>query len=325
MKKIIITGAAGFIGSHLVKSFITGNNYLYLIDKIKFKDAKNLAFLKKYKNYKYTAVNLSKINKSFFKKFKKIDMIIHCASIIGVNKVNDPFLVHDQITGVSQKIIDFYKKKKILFAYFSSSEIYGDQNNYNEKSGTRIYGFNTTQNLKDVRWVYGESKFFIETCLRFINRNNKNFRFLIFRPFNFFGPNQANNFVIPKMINDLKKNNKIQIFDNKNITRTFTYIDDAINIIRRLINKKESHNESYNVGSKNTIKTYDLGKKIIKKFQKINKQKKYAINLDRNVKDPIQERKPKLNRIKLMLKNIKYTNFDKALDETIDYYNNKKY
>ena len=50
-------------------------------------------------------------------------------------------------------------------------------------------------------------------------------------------------YVIPKMINDIKNTNKLTIFDNKNVTRTFTYIDDAINIIIRLINKKESHNE----------------------------------------------------------------------------------
>jgi UDP-glucose 4-epimerase len=247
-------------------------------------------------------------------------MIIHCASIIGVNNVNDPFEVHKQITGVSNKILSFYKKKKLLFVYFSSSEIYGDQKIYNEKSGTRIYGFNTTQNLKDIRWVYGESKFFVETCLRFINRNNKNFRFLIFRPFNFFGPRQAQNFVIPKMINDLKNSNKLTIFDNKNITRTFTYIDDAISIIIRLINKKQSHNESYNIGSNKTIKTYDLGNIIINKFKKIDNKKKYKITLNKKIQDPIQERKPKLTRIKYMLKKIKYTNFEKALNRTLEYF-----
>lgn len=320
MKKIIITGAAGFIGSHLVESFIRDDTFLYLLDKIKFKNAKNLQFLKNYKNFKYVNIDLSEIKNSFFTSFKKIDMIIHCASIIGVNKVNDPFLVHKQITGVSNKILSFYKRKKILFVYFSSSEIYGDQKIYDEKSGTRIYGFNTTQNLKDIRWVYGESKFFIETCLRYINRNNKNFRFLIIRPFNFFGPRQAENFVIPKMINDIKNKKKITIFDNKNITRTFTYIDDAINIIRRLILMKKSHNDSYNVGSKYTIKTYELGNKIIKKFKKIDNSKRYRIVLNAKIKDPIQERKPKLTRIKFMLKKIKYINFDKALDQTIKYF-----
>ena len=114
------------------------------------------------------------------------------------------------------------------------------------------------------------------------------------------------------MINDIKKNKKITIFDNANITRTFTYIYDAIIIIKRLIDKKKCHNESYNVGSKNTIKTYELGKKIIKKFQQLNKKKKYKIVINKKIKDPIQERKPKLTRINFKLKKIKYTKFEKA-------------
>ena len=185
MKNILITGAAGFIGSALSKKLIK-NNFVYLVDTKNLKKAKNLTFLKNYsfKNYKYIRKDLTK-GTNFLSNLKHIDIIFHCASIIGVNKMINPFVVHNQIVDVSKDLINFFKNKQVLFIYFSSSEIYGNQIKYGEKKGSRIYQFNFNQAFKDIRWVYGESKFFIETCLRYINDKNNKFNYLIIRPFNF--------------------------------------------------------------------------------------------------------------------------------------------
>ena len=122
------------------------------------------------------------------------------------------------------------------------------------------------------------------------------------------------------MINDLRNKRYITIYDNKKIVRTFTYIEDAIYIILKLIENTKNYNLSYNIGSNHSLSINELSKKIIKTFSYLQKKDKssFKIILNKKIKDPIFERKPETNNIKKIIKNFKFTDFDKSLETTMN-------
>ena len=323
MKNILITGASGFIGSHLARKLID-DNFLYLIDKYELNQSKNLAFLKNYKKnkFKFIKMDLSNDNLNILKQLKKVKIIYHCASIVGVSKMKNPIDIHNQVVNVSKNLIEIFKKRKVLFVYFSSSEVYGDQTRFSEKKGKRIYPFSYKDEFTNIRWVYGEGKFFIETCLKYINKNFQNFNYIILRPFNFFGPNQSFNFVIPKMINDLLTKKKITIYKSSSTKRTFTFIDDAIKIIINLTKHEKNYNRIYNIGSKNTITLKTLSNKILKLYCELEKKNLnlFQIKLDKNAIDPILERKPEIFNLKKAFGKLNFEDFEKSLKKTMKSY-----
>ena len=98
----------------------------------------------------------------------------------------------------------------------------------------------------------------------------------IFRPHNFYGPRMGMSHVIPELTQKIIKKKKIELF-SYNHSRTFCFIDDAINEIYLIIKTKKSLNQLYNIGSKEEIKIYDLAKKIADYLNKKNKNYKKKI------------------------------------------------
>ena len=281
MKKILITGGAGFIGYNLAKKLITKYNYnVDLIDNFSrgLKDTELKEILKS-KRIKLINIDLLKDIKKVNKLSKNYTYIFHLAAIVGVkNVINSPYQVLVNNLQLLKNIIDLSKKQKKLkrFVFTSTSEVYyGTLKNYGLNFPTKENTKLSILDLSNKRGSYMLSKIYGEAMCR-----QSNLPFTIVRPHNFYGPRMGLSHVIPELFKKIyfSKKKKIIVYSSKH-RRNFCYIEDGINLILSLIFKKESSGDTFNIGSKEKdISIERLAKimiKISKKKLKIKKEKDY--------------------------------------------------
>ena len=291
-KKFLISGANGFLGKYFIKTLINLNKKLkkkasiVAID-IKF-DKCEIYYDKNVKKIKQDINNITKLN------FKS-DYVLHAAGIPSPKHYfKKPIeAIFTSITG-TKKLLEYSKKNKSKFIFFSSSEIYGNPDKKNIPTKETYNG--NVSSIED-RSCYDEGKRVGETLCYFYKIKEK-VNSAIFRPFNVFGPGmpKSDYRVFPRFFNSIKKKQPITIFKSGKQTRTFCYVTDAITAMFFVIIKGNQF--VYNIGNdKPEINMTDLYK-IIKnnisqkiKFKNINYPKNYP------QVEP-QRRCPNINKIK---------------------------
>ena len=275
-KSFLISGANGFLGKYFIKTLIKLNE---IIDK----KIKIYAIDIKFDNcdiYLNSSVKKIKqdINKIGNLKFKS-DYVLHAAGIPSPkNYFKKPIeAIFTSITG-TKKLLEYSKKNKSKFIFFSSSEIYGNPDKKNIPTKESYNG--NVSSIED-RSCYDEGKRVGETLCYFY-KIKENVNCAIFRPFNVFGPGMPKNDyrVFPRFFSSIKKNQPITIFKSGKQTRTFCYVTDAITaMLLVVINGK---NFVYNIGNDkpeiNMSTLYKIIKKNISKkvsYKNINYPKNY--------------------------------------------------
>lgn len=310
MKRILITGAAGFIGLNLAKK-LNGEHKVDLIDNF-YRGKKDEEFKKiiKKKNVNFINCDLSKkINIK-----KQYDYIFHLASIVGVqNVISKPYEVLKSNIILLENLIDFsYKQKRLKrIFFFSTSEVYADSiKSKTIKFPTPENQMLTISDLSNNRSTYSLSKIYGEAlCL------HSGLPFIIVRPHNIYGPRMGFAHVIPQLTKKIFKNKRIVVFNPKH-RRTFFYIDDLVNILILLMNKKKLKHKIYNIGNqKDEISILNLLKKIMSKTS----IRKKIIQKKINNSSP-KRRIPKISRLKDEFKIKNLTSLDKGLDHTLNWY-----
>ncbi len=282
MKKILVTGGSGFIGSNLIKKLLSYNYKVNCLDIYKNKSLQH-------KNFKFYKGDIFD-NKILNKAINNCDIVIHLAASLGVKNtdINQIECLDVNIYG-TKNILNAARKNKIkLFLYSSSSEIYGDQKKFpiNENS--------KPQNKS----VYATSKIAAENYVRaFYQKHNINYN--IVRFFNVYGPDQKKNFVIPKYIGLASKNKNLLVYGNGNQIRSFCHVDDAVEGLLEII-KNGKRNTCYNIGNDSQpISIYNLAKTVASIFKKkINVKKIPYSKSDRKADREIEKRIPGLAKIK---------------------------
>lgn len=254
-KKILITGSSGFIGKYLVTAlaeiYAKKNNKIYGIDRIKGEKFKNFQFFKK-DLYNLKITDIPKV---------KYDYIIHLAGIPSpVYYKKYPLRTIFLNSELTRLLLDYAKKIKSKFIFFSSSEIYG---NPSKKFIPTDENYNGDVSSVSSRSCYDESKRMGETYT-YVFKNFFKLNTKIIRPFNFYGQGMRKNDerVIPRFFFQLLNDKKITVYSNGKQTRTYCHIYDAIIMIIKIIFKGK--NFIYNIGNPmQEINAADLGLKII--------------------------------------------------------------
>jgi len=268
---ILITGCAGFIGYHLSIFYLKCGKQVLGIDNInnyysKELKLKRLNKLKKFKKFKFFLIDLK--NKKSLKKIKKyrIKFIVHLAGQAGVRySIINPLSYVDNNIKAYINLLEFFKYHRHLVSilYASSSSIYGDK-----KSEIKNY---------NIKSIYAVSKKTMELISE-VYSNIYKLKFVGMRFFTVYGPYGRPDMSILKFFNNINKNKKIDIYNYGNHKRSFTYIDDIIeNINKIIIDSKMSKNiknsKIYNIGNPRTVSLFELIriiKKILLKKIKIN-------------------------------------------------------
>ncbi|MBV22390.1 MAG: epimerase [Parcubacteria group bacterium] len=252
MNKILITGGAGFIGSHLVEYFLNKNYIVHIFDNFLTGFKKNIPNNKKCFFHKVDVNNFELISKIMIK--EKFDFIYHYSAVVGVNRtLKNPDLVLNDLEGLKNifNLSVITNVKKIY--YSSSSEIYGEPIHLPQHENT------TPLNS---RLPYAVIKNVGECfCKTYNYKYGLNFN--IFRFFNTFGRRQSKDFVISKFLYLAKNNSDITIYGNGKQTRTFCYISDNIESTTSKLLESKFNNQVINIGSDIIYSINDVAKKII--------------------------------------------------------------
>tara|TARA_B100001093_G_C26834421_1_gene1017668 strand:- start:1766 stop:2692 length:927 start_codon:yes stop_codon:yes gene_type:complete len=302
---ILVTGVAGNIGSYLALSLLNKKYNVIGIDNLSTGTKEKLPN-KDYKNFKFIFGDVNnKIKISNIFKLYNINFVFHFAAVVGVKRTQQfPLKVMNDING-TKYLLDLSVKYKIKrFFYSSSSEIYG------EPVKLPLHEENSPLNSKI---PYSVVKNISENYVK-IFQEKFNLNYTIFRFFNTFGPNQSEDFVIPKFVKLALKNLPIPIYGDGLQTRTFLYIDDNIETIINCFEKNLYVNEILNIGSNTEYKIINLAKKIIKLTNSTSKLK-YLPALPRG---DMRRRQPNNNKMKKALRR-KFFNLNLSLQKYINY------
>ena len=316
---ILITGCAGFIGFHLAKKLLESNKEVFGIDCIdnyypQRQKYQRLAILKKFNNFKFFKIDLNDFSKTntLLKKFK-ITVIIHLAAQPGVLvSIKNPHNTLRQNLIPFINIIEIARLKKIKkFIYASSSSVYGD---------SKIYPFNEKDFQNIPVSVYGASKLSNEILAEAYARNFK-LKCIGLRFFTVYGPYGRPDMAYYSFLNSLKNNKIIKVFNNGNMMRDFTYIDDVIDGITNVIKDKFANiHEVLNIGKGNPDKLMDLIN-----FLEKNYLKKFKISFTKNI--PIGDIKKTYSNVNKAKKIINWqpkTSLKVGIEKFVQWYKSNK-
>ena len=321
MRRVLITGGAGFMGYHLAKRLEKNDFYIDLIDDLsRGKIDKDFKYLIKKKNIRFNNIDINS-NNFFSLKKRNYDYIFHFAAIVGVkNVIKKPLEVLTKNIFLLERILNFSKKQKKLkrLIFTSSSEIYaGTLKKFGLKFPTPEETTLTLNKLDDQRSTYMMSKIYGEAMC-----HHSKIPFTIIRPHNIYGPRMGRSHVIPELfIKAQHPKEKILEVYSPYHKRTFCYVDDAVNMIINLSKSKLSKNNIFNIGNdKNEIKIIDLAKLILI----ISKKKLKILPIQIDNGSPYR-RCPSIKKYKRIDNKIQFTSLKVGLKNTLGWYlNNNK-
>ena len=319
MKKVIVTGGAGFIGSNLVKYLLKKKYFVINIDKLSYSaNPYNLKNLYKNKNYTFFKVDLNNKKKivKILKKYKP-EGIFNLAAETHVDRSIDKpkNFIFSNILGtynLLEAILSY--KKKIKLIHVSTDEVYGDliKGRSDEK-----FPYNPSS-------PYSSSKASADHLIKAYVRTYK-IQAIVTNCCNNYGPNQFPEKLIPKLIFNIINNRALPIYAKGKNSREWMHVQDHCDALL-LVYLKGKVGESYNIGSSMNLKNIDIAKKLIKiaknKTLKINKKVKIKFVKDR----PGHDFRYALNNKKI-LNELGWKSkipFHSGLSKTLDWYLNNK-
>jgi len=256
--RILITGGAGFIGSHLCDALLLEGNEVSILDNLSTGSEKNISHLKdKIWVYKGDIRDKRLVEKLT----SKADLILHMAAALGVKNIleNPIESISTNIFG-SEIVLNAALKYKRRLIIASTSEIYGKNPNQPLSEGDdRVIG--TPQKL---RWTYSDAKALEEATAFHLFIKSK-LQVTTIRFFNTVGPRQTGEYgmVIPRFVKAALTNNPIIIHGDGSQKRVFCHVSDAVSATLILARSNKTIGEVFNIGGKDEISIIDLANLII--------------------------------------------------------------
>ena len=317
--RVLITGGAGFIGSHLAEEYLTKGHEVYVIDDLSTGSIENIRHLQEYPPYKdrfFVNINTILHHDLMLELVGICDVVFHLAAAVGVQYIlNNPLKsITTNIQGTERvlELCDKFKKKVLIT---STSEVYGKHLHAPlMETDNIVYGPSSK-----FRWSYAAAKLMDEfTALAYYR--TKRLETIIVRLFNTVGPRQtgAYGMVIPRFVAQALNNEPITVYGDGQQTRTFTYVDDVNRAMMALVENEDAIGEVFNIGGTEEITIYDLAKKIIKMTGSRSEIKliPYDQAFGKDFED-MQRRVPSIEKISNLIGFSPSTPLDHILDKVI--------
>ncbi len=259
--KVLITGGAGFIGSHLAEKLLERGDEVFVIDNLWTGKLANLSSVQNTEGFHLvveTILNESVMNELVF----KADHIYHLAAAVGVRTIMDNPVetldINVKGTEVVLRLANRFKKKVFIT---STSEIYGNHMEHTlGEDDNRVMG-----SVKKRRWAYACSKT-LDEFLALAYFDEKKLPVVIGRLFNTVGPRQTGQYgmVLPNFVQSALLGKPISVYGDGKQTRSFTHVRDVVDAITGLMNEPGAEGDVFNVGNDKEVTINELAEKVKK-------------------------------------------------------------
>jgi UDP-glucose 4-epimerase len=257
----LITGGAGFIGSHLSELLLEQGTEVFVLDDLSTGSERNVAHLRERRDFHLivdSVLKSSVVNELVH----RCDVVYHLAAAVGVRLiVEEP--VHTLVTNIqgTEIVLDHCNRfgKRVLVA--STSEVYGDRREPEALSeeSKRMYGPTTAR-----RWAYAESKA-LDEFLALAYHQERGLDCVIVRLFNTVGPRQSGQYgmVIPRFVQSALAGRPLEIHGDGTQTRCFCHVQDTIRALAGLMDASEISGQIFNVGSTERVTITELAQRVV--------------------------------------------------------------
>ena len=320
--RVLITGGAGFIGSHLAEAYLARGDEVYILDDLSTGTLENIRHLQEHETYGgrlFVTIDTVLHNDQTLELVGTCDIVVHLAAAVGVQYILDHPLT-SIVTNVrgAETILELCSKfkKKVLIA--STSEVYGMQNHAPLKETDYcVYGPSTKS-----RWSYAASKLIDEFTALAYHRTKK-LPVVIVRLFNTVGPRQTWRYgmVLPRFVKQALEHQPITVYGDGTQTRTFTHVTDVAKVLVTLLDVPEAVGEVINVGGTEEVSILQLAKRVKARVGSTSEIKllPYSAVYPKDFED-MQRRVPSTDKLKRLIGYAPGMKLDQILDDTIQYY-----
>jgi UDP-glucose 4-epimerase len=260
-RSALITGGAGFIGSHLAELLLEQGTEVFVLDDLSTGSERNVAQLRERRDFHLVVDSVLK-SSVVNELVHRCDVVYHLAAAVGVRLiVEQP--VHTLVTNIqgTENVLEHCNRfgKRVLVA--STSEVYGDRREPEALSeeSRRVYGPTTAR-----RWAYAESKA-LDEFLALAYHQERGLDCVIVRLFNTVGPRQSGEYgmVIPRFVSAALAGRPLEIYGDGTQTRCFCHVEDTIRALTTLMDADGVDGDLFNVGSTERVSIDELARRVL--------------------------------------------------------------
>ncbi|MBN2305472.1 MAG: GDP-mannose 4,6-dehydratase [Anaerolineae bacterium] len=318
MTHVLITGGAGFIGSHLAEKLLAQGDQVTIVDNLSTGRFENIAHLTEHPHFRF-AIEDIRHAAVMDRLVSECDVVYHLAAAVGVFAiVNSPIDTLEVNVGGTEVVLKTARRyrKKVLIA--STSEVYGKGVRVPfREDDDRILGPTTKS-----RWSYAASKE-LDEFLGLAYHKAVNLPVVIFRLFNTVGPRQVGNYgmVLPRFVQWALAGEPIQIYGDGQQSRCFANVYDVVDAIARLGSSKTAIGQVFNIGNNEEVTISELAHRVKERIQSpsdvvsVPYEKAYEVGFE-----DMRRRVPDIAKIKAAVGWQPTTPLDETIDQIIAYY-----
>jgi UDP-glucose 4-epimerase len=257
--KALITGGAGFVGSHLSERLLEQGHEVLVLDNLSTGCIDNIAHLKTQAGFSYVIDSVTN-EPLLAEMIDRCDVVFHLAAAVGVKLIVEQpvHTIETNVHGTEVVLKHANKKKKLVFIA-STSEVYGKSTTVPFREGADLTLGPTTKH----RWAYACSKM-IDEFLALAYWKERKLPVVIVRLFNTVGPRQTGQYgmVLPTFVRQALANQPITVFGDGTQSRSFTYVGDVVGALIKLAGEPRAIGEVYNIGNMGEVNIRDLAQRV---------------------------------------------------------------
>jgi UDP-glucose 4-epimerase len=317
--KALITGGAGFVGSHLAETLLARGDEVFVLDDLSTGSIENIEHLKPHERFHYTIDSVMN-GPVTAEAIDRVDVVFHLAAAVGVRLIVDsPVKTIETNVHGTEMVLSLANKKRKKVMIASTSEVYGKSNVVPFREDADLVMGPTSKG----RWSYACSKA-IDEFLALAYHKERRLPVVIARLFNTVGPRQTGRYgmVIPNFVKQALLGHPITVFGDGQQSRCFTYVSDVVGALAKLADHEDAVGSVFNIGNDHEeITILDLARRI--KARARSRSEIVLVPYDQAYEEGFEDmprRVPDLSRVHDLIGYVPEVHLDEIIERVIEYF-----